>query len=249
VTEAGFPYITLSATNPTDPAGYANAHGELQYQYLASIAVTPESFFFLDNAYYDVITVHAVSHIHSAGLDTSASIVARADPSFVQTINGQINFAVRQRDGSSGAVYNSDKTYDFLAPGKYIGISTVNGQDYYDFVGTLQLYATVFGVTTTQQLISDGITPPGVPAGVPYTVTTNAFPSATGTLSIDSLIGVNPGFLDANGLSGGSTTLSPCVANASAPSGAPEPTAWALLIAGFGLTGSMLRRRRELLAC
>jgi hypothetical protein len=28
----------------------------------------------------------------------------------------------------------------------------------------------------------------------------------------------------------------------------PEPTSWALLLTGFGLTGSMLRRKRRLLA-
>ena len=65
---------------------------------------------------------------------------------------------------------------------------------------------------------------------------------------IDPIISFDAAELAAGGFTAGTITLSPGIANASAPPPAfggavPEPGTWALMIAGFGLTGSMLRRR------
>lgn len=65
---------------------------------------------------------------------------------------------------------------------------------------------------------------------------------------VDPLIAFDPAVLAAGGFTAGPITLSDGVGNASAPPPAfggtvPEPASWALLIAGFGLTGTALRRR------
>lgn len=59
--------------------------------------------------------------------------------------------------------------------------------------------------------------------------------------SADPLIAIDPNFLNADNYS---IEVSDGVANALPPS-APEPTSWALLVAGFGFVGTALRRERS----
>ena len=72
-------------------------------------------------------------------------------------------------------------------------------------------------------------------------------PSSNAYGYVDPMIAFDPSVLAA-GFTAGSIVLSDGIANASAPPPAfggtvPEPASWALLIAGFGLTGSAMRRR------
>ena len=72
-------------------------------------------------------------------------------------------------------------------------------------------------------------------------------PSSDAFGYVDPMIAFDPSVLAA-GFTAGPIVLSDGIANASAPPPAfggtvPEPASWALLIAGFGLTGSAMRRR------
>lgn len=72
-------------------------------------------------------------------------------------------------------------------------------------------------------------------------------PSSNAYGYVDPMIAFDPAVL-AEGFTAGPIELSAGIANASAPPPAfggtvPEPASWALLIAGFGLTGAALRRR------
>ncbi|OYU14796.1 MAG: hypothetical protein CFE37_09330, partial [Alphaproteobacteria bacterium PA4] len=76
---------------------------------------------------------------------------------------------------------------------------------------------------------------------------------AMARLYLDPTIGLNNAFATTNNVSNIVVQLSPGVMNASGPvmplaPGVPEPANWALLIAGFGLTGAMQRRRRSVAA-
>ncbi len=228
---AGYPYLALSATNPTNPAGSAYAHAELRYQYLLTVAKPANANPTLGYTFANAATITGVSHIHSGGLSTSLSLTASAP--------GNVSFdpiTAGIAHGSSDVAYDNDDAFTFFAPGQYVGTTNVGGIDYLNYKGTLSLYATVFGVTNSQTIFVDG---------APMTVTVNNHPGATATASLDPLIGINPAFLSQYGLSGGTVTLSPGVANASAPApGVPEPSSWILLIAGFGLTGAAVRHRR-----
>ena len=62
-------------------------------------------------------------------------------------------------------------------------------------------------------------------------------PGGSYSVSIDPLITLAPGFAD----QGFSLFVAP---DAQPPAGVPEPAAWALMISGFGLAGTMLRRKR-----
>lgn len=63
---------------------------------------------------------------------------------------------------------------------------------------------------------------------------------------------VNYGVVSANGIGGfsftgnavGNTSIDNIVANGTIGNAVPEPSSWAMLIAGFGLTGAAMRRRR-----
>ncbi len=229
---AGYPYLDLLAANPMDTAGSAYAHGELRYQYLLTVAKPVGLDPALNTTFENVATITGVSHIHTEGLSTNLSLTASAP--------GNISFdpiTAVYADGSSDVAYVHDQAFTVGAPGQYVGTTTVGGTDYLNYKGTLSLYATVFGET---HVVS------GMFMGAPINTTVNNHPGATGTILLDPLISFNQDFLTQNGLTGGTVTLSPGVANASAPSGAPEPAAWALLIVGFGLTGAIARRRRLL---
>ena len=63
---------------------------------------------------------------------------------------------------------------------------------------------------------------------------------ASAFASADPLIFVDPSFPGASQLP---ILLSPGIANALPPTGVPEPSAWALLLAGFASLGAILRRR------
>ncbi len=72
----------------------------------------------------------------------------------------------------------------------------------------------------------------------------NAGLISSGRAYVDPLIQIDSAFAADVGATDTSIELSPGVANASAPPpGVPEPASWAMLIAGFGLTGAMARRR------
>ncbi len=229
VSIAGFPYLELSATNPTNIAGSTYAHAELSYQYLLTVANTLNLTPLLNTTFENVATITGISHIHTEGLSTSLSLVASAPG------NNSFNpITARYADGSDDTAYIHDYGFTLYAPGEFVGTTTVNGVDFLNYKGTLSLYATVFGVTNSHTIIVDGH---------PETVTINNHPGATGFASLDPLISFNLAFLTQNGLSGGTVTLSQGVANASGPSGAPEPGSWALLLVGFGLTGAMVRRK------
>ena len=66
------------------------------------------------------------------------------------------------------------------------------------------------------------------------------------TLFADPVLTIDPTWA----LSHPSYTLqfSPFVGNVAGPAGVPEPAEWALMIAGFGLTGAVARRRRQAIA-
>ena len=72
-------------------------------------------------------------------------------------------------------------------------------------------------------------------------VTAISFTGAVASAFADPFITIDPTFLAAHpGLQGG-LVFSPGVANA--PPAVPEPAAWTLMIAGFGIVGTALRRR------
>lgn len=82
--------------------------------------------------------------------------------------------------------------------------------------------------------------------GAPQTTTINASCGPTtmawrGMTFIDSNGVDRTGELDAFGASGTNWALS-----YGGPGGVPEPAAWAMMIAGFGIVGSSLRRRRHM---
>ena len=70
----------------------------------------------------------------------------------------------------------------------------------------------------------------------------------TASAFVDPVVDFDPAYLAGIGADSPDIQLSPGVANASGPppavGGVPEPTSWALLIAGFGLSGAMARRGR-----
>ena len=129
----------------------------------------------------------------------------------------------------------------FLAPGNYkIGFSVYAPQNGYNNAGDAGFSGTIAGVTLANYLVSTGpattwqhfggnatILAPGL-YEVAFVFNTNLFPSKDA--DVDRVY-ILPGGDGGPGI--------PVV---------PEPASWALLIAGFGLVGAALRRRRLALA-
>lgn len=67
----------------------------------------------------------------------------------------------------------------------------------------------------------------------------------TGFAISDPIISIDPSLAsyDPDYLSHYSLEFSPGAGNGAAVGGVPEPATWALLLTGFGLTGSAMRRR------
>ena len=75
----------------------------------------------------------------------------------------------------------------------------------------------------------------------------NYFPgpgSASGSIYLDPYIAIDPAWSAAH--PGYSLLIDPNAGNS--PGGVPEPTAWAMLLAGFGVVGAAARRRRVVAA-
>lgn len=71
--------------------------------------------------------------------------------------------------------------------------------------------------------------------------TASEFPDSASAM-IDPILTIDPDFLILH--PGTTLELSPGIGNGDQQGGVPEPASWALLIAGFGLAGANLRRRR-----
>ncbi len=211
VAVANYPVLTLTTKN-NYVAANSFAYGELRYQYLATFELLYGANFYSNTAYYGVVNIHALSDINSNGPTSSVTLSTTAAGGQGQTIGALVQVV----EGSAGS-YVSSKTYDFAAPGGYVGTTTVGGITYANFKGTIRIVA----------LLSGG------GAG------------SFASLVADPSITPNTAFATANNLGAGSITLSNGVANANAPvAGVPEPGVWALYICGFGLTGIMTRRRK-----
>ncbi len=97
-----------------------------------------------------------------------------------------------------------------------------------------------FDVELQANAFPGGGAPPEDPAQVPPPP-----PPNRAYAYFDPAISFNPAFIAAYNPGGQLIQLSPGVSNASGPlPGVPEPTTWALLVGGFGLTGALTRRRR-----
>ena len=144
----------------------------------------------------------------------------------------------------------------FVAASGFDGITAEDG-DYYAALGAIgadatvsQTFADVAGVTYTASfwLASDGYTPndfsvqgPGslflgpitdIPAS-PFTQYYGTF-VGSGSDTITFSAANDPGYLGLD--------------NVSVTSAVPEPAAWGLMLAGFGLVGATMRRRRTAIA-
>lgn len=143
------------------------------------------------------------------------------------TVNVPAN-AVLVHPGNSGAlsvyaafVATNAGSYSYDIDLQSVGIDTSNGTGYTPFTA-------IGGVVTL-----------GTRSLLPTYLSTGSL-TGTATLALGQAFGV---IVDFNGsFSGDSTGLNFAVSNV------PEPASWAMMIAGFGLTGAAMRRRRVALA-
>ncbi|WP_404711908.1 PEPxxWA-CTERM sorting domain-containing protein [Sphingomonas sp. MMS24-J13] len=220
----GAPYVEADATNPQGSSDNASAHAELRYDYELTIAAganPPPGSYQLGTQYVDMVTVSGISKIHTSGPNTNVSIMATSQTAFGQT--GEVG---QFHDGSSGGVYDADKSFSFSAPGTLVGSNVVNGIVYEVYRGTINMQADAYGVVT------NGINP---------------YSGTGGTAYLDPLVTINQPFLDMLGVSANDATLrlSPGVSNAIGGGAVPEPSAWAMMVVGFGAIGLARRVRHK----
>jgi hypothetical protein len=142
----------------------------------------------------------------------------------------QISMSVTYDDTAYSATYGF--AYDIIGPGASLTL-TIGSQQW-----TLADHFNAFGVAVPFITFA-------LPTG-PEVFFTASNATPTGVITGASFLGSPPGFGVVgelgNGFSGDTSDFVLSVA------GVPEPANWAMLIAGFGLTGAVMRRRRMAIA-
>ena len=161
---------------------------------------------------------------------------------FTQHLDATLNYFFQVTGGTSGDLVPVDISANLITSGAAGGegsaFISVSGSQ-----GTAQ--ELVCNYSLCNDLEFHGVLQLMVPIGENEQVTLQVAAGgyqfdAQALATADPLIYVDPGFAGHDGLG---IELSPGVANALPTSGAPEPAAWALALAGFSLAGAELRRR------
>ncbi len=225
--------VSAYALNPLGGGDYAQSHSTLRYEWTLVVPYLGDNVVLPIGEIESLVSISGHSKIVTAGPAASVRITATAQQPGGPGGPIGASFVSSYSDSSlthvavpiAGGAYSNEADFSFDAPGTQVATTFLNGAPITQtFKGTILLEADVYGLVNG---------------------TVNLFSGADGTASIDPVITVSGAFRQTYGAVGGTFVLSPGVGNARDPvAGVPEPAAWLFLIAGFGLTGAALRRRR-----
>jgi hypothetical protein len=200
------------------------------------------------------ITAHASVGLFSTGVDNSGNTLALGATDAHYTVSGgAATFAVNQAQGYAGYWLAPNSTSEWITPllgaGNTASASAAGGnyvyQTTFDLTGINLATTLIKGNVTADNGITDilinghstGFAMGGPNSGAYGSFNSfsinNGFQSGLNTLTFDVVNGSGPTGLRVN-FNGTGSILTPV----------PEPETWAMMVAGFGMMGLMVRRRR-----